>query len=100
WGYGFLLTAKDGKRPHATGVDRFRIKIWNRSTDAVVYDNVMGAPEDIDSGAPQAIARGAITIVREDRHHRHATLRRLFRAAPRWAEPNVARTTRSLVRAH
>jgi hypothetical protein len=39
--YGFLLTATDGQQPGGGGVDRFRIKIWDRlNGDGVVYDNV------------------------------------------------------------
>jgi hypothetical protein len=47
-------------------VDRFRIKIWDKSAgDAVVYDNVPGAPDDIDIANPQAIAAGSIVIHKE-----------------------------------
>ena len=38
--YGFMLTATDGDP------DLFRIKVWDRSTDAVVYDNQLGADDD------------------------------------------------------
>ena len=55
-GYGFLVTVTDGE------VDTFRMKIWNRSTGVVFYDNVPGASDDIDAANPQAIASGSITI--------------------------------------
>jgi hypothetical protein len=60
--YGFLLTATDGQVNGGGGVDKFRIKIWNRTTGLVVYDNVAGASEDIDSANPQAIGGGSIVI--------------------------------------
>jgi hypothetical protein len=56
--YGFLLTAYDGSP------DSFRIKIWDKATSAVVYDNRVGAPEDIDAADPQEIAGGSIVIHR------------------------------------
>jgi hypothetical protein len=61
-GYGFLLTATDGALPGGGGVDKFRIKIWNLATNTVIYDNTMGASEDIDIANPQAIAHGSIVI--------------------------------------
>lgn len=61
-GYGFLLTATDGNLTGGGGVDRFRIKIWNQATGVVVYDNVRGASDDIDSANPEAISSGSIVI--------------------------------------
>jgi hypothetical protein len=46
--YGFMLTAIDGALPGGGGVDRFRIKIWNKATGAVVYDNQMGGSDNSD----------------------------------------------------
>jgi hypothetical protein len=64
--YGFLLTVTDGALPGGGGPDKFRIKIWNTSAgDAVVYDNVPGAPDDMDIAAPMAIGQGSITIHKE-----------------------------------
>ncbi|HEV8337411.1 MAG TPA: multicopper oxidase domain-containing protein [Candidatus Polarisedimenticolia bacterium] len=61
--FGFLLTATDGQISGGGGIDKFRIKIWDKSAgDAVVYDNVLGASEDIDVANPQAIAQGSIVI--------------------------------------
>jgi hypothetical protein len=65
--YGFLLTAYDGQQPGGGGTDRFRLKIWNRATGAVVFDNVSDptATDDIDRAKPQAVGAGsAITIFR------------------------------------
>ena len=36
----------------------------NKATEAVVYDNVMGASDDINSANPQAIGGGSIVIQR------------------------------------
>lgn len=38
--YGFLLTAVDD------ATDAFRIKIWNRATSSIVFDNQMGADDN------------------------------------------------------
>jgi len=59
--YNFLLTATDGQQPGGGGVDKFRIKIINKTTNLVVYDNV-GGSDDIDSANPQAISGGSIVI--------------------------------------
>jgi FtsP/CotA-like multicopper oxidase with cupredoxin domain len=60
--YGFLLTAVDGQLNN-TGLDKFRIKIWDIDDgDAVVYDNGLGASDDIDSANPQPVNSGSIVI--------------------------------------
>jgi hypothetical protein len=43
--YGFLVTAVDGQVNGSGGVDLFRIKIWNRATGTVFYDNEMSTPD-------------------------------------------------------
>lgn len=60
--FSFLVTAVDGDVTGGDGIDRFRIKIWATSTGTVVYDNVAGAPDDIDSANPQRIGGGSIQI--------------------------------------
>jgi hypothetical protein len=60
--YGFLLTATDGDRPGGGGQDKFRIKIVDRATNQIVYDNVAGADDDIDEAAPQELGGGSIMI--------------------------------------
>jgi parallel beta-helix repeat protein len=61
--YGFMVSAIDGQINGGGGVDKFRIKIWDRDDgDAIVYDNNMGDPED---GEPTtAIGGGQIKIHR------------------------------------
>jgi probable HAF family extracellular repeat protein len=59
--YGFLLTAIDGALD-GTGTDRFRIKIWDKTSGVVVYDNKMGSGED--SGDATALGGGSVVIHR------------------------------------
>ena len=47
--YWFMLTATDGQVNGGGEVDKFRIKIWDTATTAVVYDNVPGASDDLDA---------------------------------------------------
>jgi HYR domain/Galactose oxidase, central domain len=60
--YGFLLTATDGQVSGGGGVDKFRIKIWDKTTSAVIYDNARGSSDDINTANPQAIGGGSIVI--------------------------------------
>lgn len=60
--YGFLLTATDGQVNGGGNVDKFRIKIWNKTTSVVVFDNVLGSSDDIDTASPQQIGGGSIVI--------------------------------------
>ncbi len=46
--YGFMLTAVDGELNGGGGEDKFRIKIWDKTTDKVIYDNQMDAEDDAD----------------------------------------------------
>ena len=58
--YGFLLTATDGDLGGAA--DRFRIKIWDKASGTVIYDNKLGSSDDIDAADPQAITSGNIVV--------------------------------------
>lgn len=58
--YGFLLTAIDGQLPGGGGADKFRIKIWNIATSAIVYDNQMGA---LDGDAPNTTLGGGSIVI-------------------------------------
>lgn len=60
--FGFLLTVTDGNRAGGGGADKFRIKIWDRTAESVVYDNKVGASDDIDAADPQEIGGGSIVI--------------------------------------
>jgi hypothetical protein len=58
--YGFLLSAIDGQINGGGGMDRFRIKIWEKSTGQIIYDNQMGAADDAVPST--AISGGSIVI--------------------------------------
>jgi hypothetical protein len=59
--YGFMLTATDGKTTGGGGVDKFRMKVWNKTTGASVYDNAPGS-DDIDTSNQMALGGGSITV--------------------------------------
>ncbi len=46
--YAFFLTAVDGEGDSRTGVDRFRIRIWDRTSGGLIYDNQVNSPNDAD----------------------------------------------------
>lgn len=56
--YGFMPTATDGDSKDKA--DTFRMKIWDKETDAVIYDNQMTDADDAD--ATFEIAGGSITV--------------------------------------
>jgi PKD repeat protein len=59
-GYRFMLTAWDGQVTGGGGVDKFRIRIWDAATEAVIYDNQM---DGIDTADPTtALGGGSIVI--------------------------------------
>jgi hypothetical protein len=58
--YGFMLTAIDGALNGGKGEDKFRIKIWDKVTDTVVYDNQAGVSDD--SNPTTLIENGNIII--------------------------------------
>jgi PKD repeat protein len=58
--FGFLLTATDGQLTGGGGTDKFRIKIWDRATGQVVYDNQMGAS---DSADPTTVIGGGSIVI-------------------------------------
>ena len=59
-GYKFVLTAYDGNVNGGGGIDKFRMKITKNGV--VVYDNRVGASDDIDLANPLAISGGSIVI--------------------------------------
>jgi hypothetical protein len=58
--YAFMLTAIDGDLQGGGGVDRFRIKIWDKATGRIVYDNQLGADDTLE--ASTALGSGSIVI--------------------------------------
>lgn len=61
--YGFMLTAIDGQLNGGGGSDKFRIKIWDKASDAIVYDNMLDADDGAD--LTTEIQGGSITIHQE-----------------------------------
>lgn len=59
--YGFMLTVIDGDNLNPKQPDKFRIKIWDKGTGNVVYDNQTG---DVADGADPStvISSGSIVI--------------------------------------
>jgi hypothetical protein len=62
--YSFLLTATDGQATGGGGTDKFRIKIWDQASGAILYDNRAVAGDDIDRADPQELGGGSIVIHR------------------------------------
>jgi hypothetical protein len=60
--YGFLLSAIDGALPGGGGSDKFRIKIWNKSTGVVIYDNQIG---DADTSDPRTVVEAGSIVIHQ-----------------------------------
>ena len=58
--YGFMLTATDAGLTSSTAVDLFRIKIWDKASGVVIYDNKAGEADDSSAGT--TIGGGSIVI--------------------------------------
>ena len=62
--YGFMITAIDGALSNGSNkTDRFRIKIWEKQTGVVVYDNQRGGADTDDPTT--TIGGGSIVIHKE-----------------------------------
>jgi hypothetical protein len=51
-GYNFIVTVIDGNLPGGDGVDKFRIKIWDKVTGAIFYDTQPGASDAANPTTP------------------------------------------------
>ena len=60
FGRRFMLTAIDGDLVDPAQPDRFRIKIWDRATDELIYDNQMDVPDDAD---PTTVLGGGSIVI-------------------------------------
>jgi hypothetical protein len=58
--YGFMLTAVDGAVNGGGGQDKFRIKISDKTTGNLVYDNLLDAPDTAD---PTTVLGGGSIII-------------------------------------
>jgi hypothetical protein len=57
--FGFMLSAVDGAVTGG-GTDKFRIKIWNKATGALIYDNLLGAADD---AVPTTVIGGGDIVI-------------------------------------
>ena len=57
---GFMLTAIDGNMHGGGGADKFRIKVWDKATGNIVYDNQLGATDD--AALTTSLGGGSIVI--------------------------------------
>ena len=61
--YGFMLTAIDGQVSGGGGVDKFRIKIWDKNNgDTIVYDNQVSGDLS-DSATPNTVIGGGSIVI-------------------------------------
>ncbi len=58
--YAFILTAIDGQINGGGGVDKFRIKIWDKANGAMIYDNQLGAADGAD---PSTVLGGGSIVI-------------------------------------
>ncbi len=58
--YKFILTAVDGQVPGGGGNDKIRIKIWDKYTDQLIYDNKIGSE---DSELPSTELGGGSIVI-------------------------------------
>jgi len=58
--FGFMLTAIDSDVNGGGNVDKFRIKIWEKASGNIVYDNQYLADDDSDAGTQ--LGGGSIVI--------------------------------------
>jgi CSLREA domain-containing protein len=62
--YAFEVTVVDGHAIGGGNVDRLRLRVWNATTGAVVYDNQMNAAQD--AAPTTAIVGGTIRIHKDN----------------------------------
>jgi hypothetical protein len=58
--YDFMLTAIDGQQPGGDGMDKFRIRIWDRTNGGLIYDNQLNAA---DSDDPTTLLGGGSIVI-------------------------------------
>jgi len=84
--YEFILTAIDGQVNGGGGIDKFRIKIMDKITGTIVYDNQMGAGDD--DNPTTAIAGGNI-VIHKDEDKSSPKDFRLLSSFPNPANPDI-----------
>ena len=58
--YGFMVSSVDGDAGGGGGIDKFRMKIWNKNNGVIVYDNNIG--KDENDVPTTALGGGSIVI--------------------------------------
>ena len=58
--YAFITVAIDGDADGGDGIDKFRIVIWDKNTEEIIYDNMPGEP--IGGNAASELTGGGISI--------------------------------------
>ncbi len=58
--YGFMLTAVDGQISGGGGENKFRLKVWDKGTNEVIYDNQLGAG---DTTEPSTVIESGEIII-------------------------------------
>lgn len=62
--FGFMLTAIDGQINGGGGVDKFRIKIWDKNNnDTIVYDNQISSTDNADLTTPGTLLGGGSIVI-------------------------------------
>ncbi len=59
-GFSFMVSAVDGQVSGGGGIDMFRMKIWNTSTGAIVYDNNISTA---DNATPTTALGGGSVVI-------------------------------------
>ena len=62
--YGFQLSAIDSDLTPSTDIDKFRIKIWDKFTEEVVYDNNLGSG---DEDSPTTVIGGGSIVIHSNK---------------------------------
>jgi hypothetical protein len=60
--YGFMLTAIDGQVQGGGGKDRFRIKIWDKASGVILYDNQAATGDEAPLGDATILQGGSVVI--------------------------------------
>ena len=58
--YGFILTGIDGTQAGGGGTDKLRLKVYNKTTSALIYDNLLNAPDSTD---PTTVLGGGNIVI-------------------------------------
>jgi hypothetical protein len=58
-----MLIAIDGQVNGGGGIDKFRIRIWDRNSGGLIYDNQMNAPDTAD---PATATQGGNIVIHKE----------------------------------